>query len=120
VTKTKSHNPAVVITIVKKFYSTGVNIIKLFCLKFTNFRNKLEVCPWQYFLAYHKKHSSLVRKFANYRQKCFTTFVPGHGIHSTDISREIIQLHLGGLLKMSSQGAYSQHFIFFVTYEWAQ
>jgi hypothetical protein len=58
-------------------------------------------------------------KIRKLQTKMFYNICPGRGIHSTDISREISQLHLGGLLKMSSQGAYSQHFIFFVTYNWA-
>jgi hypothetical protein len=34
----------------------------------------LSFCPWQAFQAYSNKHTSLVQKFVNYRQKSFITY----------------------------------------------
>ncbi len=61
---------------------SGPNVIKLFCPLFTDFCTELECLTLASFPAYSNKHSSLVQKSVNHRQKKFKTLAPG----STNLS----------------------------------
>ncbi len=67
---------------IKQFTATalckpGPNVIKLLCLQFTNFCNKLECLFLANFSGLVNIYCSLVRKSVNHGQKSFKRMAPG-------------------------------------------